>query len=86
MSERGVHYYPSYEMVQALVEHAHPVLQKDGRHVTASVIDFISRKFIDAYGKGIQEKDILSKFWVPLVDENGKIIGKLYTDGITEVD
>lgn len=85
-SEPGVYYYPSYEIVQALAEQGRSVWQKDGRHVTASTIDFVSRRFTETQDLTIPDANSLSKFWVPLVNENGKIIGKLYVDETVEID
>ena len=81
-----VNYFPSYEMVQALSEQPNStVWQVDGRHVNAQVVDTIANKLIEVYGKPAGERNE-EKFWVPRVDEKGKIIGKLYIDGTEEVN
>ncbi|HSX04900.1 MAG TPA: GSCFA domain-containing protein [Candidatus Saccharimonadales bacterium] len=81
-SQSNTEYFPSYEMVQALAETDTPVWQADGRHVTAAVVDRVSRTFVRAHGRPtISTYDNQDTFWVPRVDANGKIVGRLYTDG-----
>lgn len=81
-----VDYFPSYEIVQALSEQPNnTVWQVDGRHVSAQVVETIANKFLDKYGKPAGERNE-EKFWVPRVNEEGKIIGKLYVDGTEEIN
>jgi len=79
----GVTYFPSFEIVQALVERDWAVWQADGRHVTSAVVDLIARVFMDNYHVG-ELTNSSSKFWVPRVDEYGRVVGKLYVDGTSE--
>jgi len=81
-----VDYFPSYEIVQALAEQPNnTVWQVDGRHVSAQVVEVVATKFIETYGKP-EGKDNVEKFWVPRVDEAGRIVGKLYVDGTYVID
>lgn len=79
-----VDYFPSYEIVQALTEKSNNfVWQVDGRHVSAQVVETVSTEFTQTYygSKNIGNK---KEFWVPRVDKEGKVIGKLYIDGKEE--
>ena len=83
-----VDYFPSYEIVQSLIEKdSGKVWQADGRHISAEVVDIISREFISAYGDTNMSVVAaeMSKFWVPLVNKNGEIIGRQYVDGKKEI-
>ncbi len=84
LNRSDVEYFPSYEIVQALAEQSdRKVWQADGRHVSAEVVDIVARTFLKSHGQpaGGSESDM---FWVPRVNEDGKIVGKLYTDGTEE--
>lgn len=79
-----VDYYPSYELVQALSEKQnHRVWQADGRHITAEGIDLVCTSFTKLYG-GTYKPVSTKMFWVPRVDEEGYIVGKLYVNGAAE--
>ena len=80
-NEENIYYFPVYEIVQALVEQKFPVWQSDGRHITAATIDYISRLLIDNYGSKNKFHESLSDFWVPFVDSNGVISGRLFVNG-----
>lgn len=83
-SRSDIDYFPSYEIVQALTEQSEKsVWQVDGRHVSAEVVDTVSTKFTEIYGRP-EGKSNMEKFWVPRVDENGKVVGRLYVDGVEE--
>lgn len=79
--ENNVMYFPSYEMVQALSEADYPVWQDDGRHVTTKVVNLITRKFLEIYDIQQTLIESCSNFNIPLVDNKGKVIGRLYLDG-----
>lgn len=77
---KDVIYFPSYEIIQALVEKREiDVWQDDGRHITAGAIDVVVRQFLLACGSNITANE--GNFFVPLVDKYGKTVGKLYVDG-----
>ncbi len=80
LQERSdVGYFPSYEIAQALTERSGGnAWQADKRHVTAEVVDTICQTFALVYGLE-KPRDVRNRFWVPKVDGEGKIIGKLYT-------
>lgn len=83
-SRSDVEYYPSYEMIQALAEQPDSkVWQADGRHVSAQAIDLIARTFLASHGEPPAAGNN-DKFWVPRVNGNGQIVGKLYVDHTQE--
>jgi len=81
---KNVIYFPSYEIVQSLVERDYNVWQEDRRHVTAKVVHHICKIFAENYFSN-QMTSIRNDFWVPFVNKNGSIIGKLYLDGSSEI-
>ena len=83
-SRSDVEYFPSYEMVQAFAEQPDSkVWQADGRHVSAHTIDLVAQSFLATHGQPANTGND-AKFWVPRVDGNGQIIGKLYVDQTQE--
>lgn len=75
-------YFPSFELVHALGEKPNTVWQPDGRHVTAHVINRVVNTFCKCCGLELDlEPKQLESFWVPYVDESGKIKGKLFANG-----
>ncbi len=79
--EKSVYYFPVYEIVQALVEQKFPVWQNDGRHVTAATVNFISNLLFDAYSSKKANNKSFSDFWVPFVNKQGIITGRLHVNG-----
>jgi hypothetical protein len=76
----GVHYFPSYEIIQALNE-TDSVWQNDGRHVTAYAVNYVAHKFMHYCNITHKSTKRDSKFFVPYVNERGIIVGKLTVDG-----
>jgi len=66
--------------VQALSEQNFPVWQNDGRHVTATTVNFIAKQFVVNFCDNEINDDNFFDFWVPFVNSAGKISGRLYTD------
>ncbi|MFA6523971.1 MAG: GSCFA domain-containing protein [Candidatus Paceibacterota bacterium] len=81
---KNVIYFPSYEIVQSFVERNFKIWQEDGRHVTAEVVHRICKIFAENYFPN-QMVSTRNDFWVPFVNKNGSIIGKLYLDGSSEI-
>ncbi|PLX27264.1 hypothetical protein C0583_04500 [Candidatus Parcubacteria bacterium] len=77
----NIYYFPAYEIVQALVEQNFPVWQNDGRHVTAATVNLISNLLFDNFSDKKDRKKSFSDFWVPFVNSQGKITGRLYVNG-----
>lgn len=78
-ARNDVEYFPSYEIVQSLSEKdGNNTWQLDGRHVTATVIETVCQAFLSTYGLR-QPSGTRDKFWVPKVDEDGKVVGRLYS-------
>lgn len=76
-------YFPAYEIVQLLAVNSKGVFQPDGRHVAAFVVDEVVRHFLRQHSNKRLETSA-SPFWVPSVDELGKIVGRLFVDGKVE--
>lgn len=74
----NVHYFPSYEIIQSIAENSKlNIWQLDGRHLNASVINIVGEYFLK-FSKSSLNKLNTTKFYIPKVDQNGKVIGKCY--------
>ncbi len=82
--DEGIEYFPSCEIVESLAERdAFPVWQVDGRHVTARTVDIVAQTFMGSHGAKAEQSGNQT-FWVPRVDTDGKIVGRIYSDGRTD--
>lgn len=75
-----VYYFHSFEIVNLLIWKQEKALQKDGRHVTALVVDIVAKNFIENFCIDFFSNSD-EPFSVPSVEDDGSVVGRLYVDG-----
>jgi len=73
----NVHYFPAYEIVQALNEQS-DIWQLDGRHIKSSIINEVCKMFLIFSNNQDKINKVKGSFFVPKVDNEGLIIGECH--------